>query len=94
MAECDQNLTPSECKRNQHGPMLQYDYNPEFQEQIPTIYSVKSLHHVFCTEKPFWSKDILVPTQNAVCVELSNADRTAFFPGFPTMKHLKYKVCV
>ncbi|XP_023298074.2 5'-3' exoribonuclease 1 [Lucilia cuprina] len=91
MAACDQNLTPSERKRNQHGPMLQYDYHPESQGQVPGIYSLKALYNVFCTEKPFWSQDILVSPQKTVCVELPNAARTVFFPGFPTMKHLNYK---
>lgn len=94
MAACDQNLTPSERKRNQHGPMLQYDYNPESQGQVPGIYSFKALYHVFCDEKPFWSQDILVSPEKTVCVELPNAARTVFFPGFPTMKHLTYKVCI
>lgn len=94
MAACDQNLTPSERKRNQHGPMLQYDYNPESQGQVPGIYSLKTLYFVFCTEKPFWSQDILVSPEKTVCVELPNAARTVFFPGFPTMKYLNYKVIV
>lgn len=92
MKSCDENLTPNERKRNQHGPMYQYDYSSESQGQEPGIYSFKSLHHVFCTEKPFWSEDIHVSPLKTVCVELPNAARSEFFPGFPTMKHLKYKV--
>ncbi|XP_013116160.2 5'-3' exoribonuclease 1 [Stomoxys calcitrans] len=91
MEPCDQNLSPDEYKRNQHGPMLQYDYNPESQGQSPGIYSLKALYHVYCTEKPFWSRDIMVPADRTVCKELPNAARSVFFPGFPTMKHLDYK---
>ncbi|XP_075158427.1 5'-3' exoribonuclease pacman [Haematobia irritans] len=91
MESCNQNLTLEECKRNQHGPMLQYDYNPESQGQTPGIFSLKPLYKVFCTEKPFWSKDIMVPSESTVCVELPNASRSVFFPGFPTMRHLDYK---
>ncbi|KAM7349373.1 5'-3' exoribonuclease pacman isoform 1-T2 [Cochliomyia hominivorax] len=91
MSACDQNLTPSERKRNQHGPMLQYDYHPESQGQAPGVYSLKALYHVFCTEKPLWSQDIIISPEKTVCVELPNAARTVYFPGFPTMKHLKYK---
>lgn len=94
MAACDQNLTAGERKRNQHGPMLQYDHNTESQGQVPGIYSLKALYHVFCTEKPFWSGDILVSPEKTVCVELPNAARHVFFPGFPTMKHLNYKVSI
>lgn len=94
MESCDQNLTPSERKRNQHGPMMQYDYTHESQGQAPGIYSLKPLYNVYCTEKPFWSKDIMVAPERTVCVELPNAARSVFFPGFPTMKHLDYKVSV
>lgn len=93
MSECDRNLTTSERKRNQHGPMLQYDYSEQSQGQTAGIYSFKALYHVFCTEKQFWSKDIFVSPDTTVCTELSNAARHVFFPGFPTMKHLNYKVC-
>lgn len=92
MEICDQQLSASERKRNQHGPMLQYDYTPESQGQCPGIYSLKPVYNVFCTEKPFWSRDITVATDKTVCVELPNAARHVFFPGFPTMKHLEYKV--
>uniref|UniRef100_A0A1I8N9Q4 5'-3' exoribonuclease 1 n=1 Tax=Musca domestica TaxID=7370 RepID=A0A1I8N9Q4_MUSDO len=91
MEICDQQLSASERKRNQHGPMLQYDYTPESQGQCPGIYSLKPVYNVFCTEKPFWSRDITVATDKTVCVELPNAARHVFFPGFPTMKHLEYK---
>ncbi|XP_073829964.1 5'-3' exoribonuclease pacman [Musca autumnalis] len=91
MEICDQQLTPSERKRNQHGPMLQYDYTQESQGQVPGIYSLKPLYNVYCIEKPFWSRDIMVATDKTVCVELPNAARHVFFPGFPTMKHLDYK---
>ncbi|XP_036318531.1 5'-3' exoribonuclease 1 isoform X1 [Rhagoletis pomonella] len=90
MKACEQNLTPAEIKRNRHGPMMQYDYNPEPQESVPGIFSMKALYHVFCTEKKIWSKEIAIPSDKTVCVELPNAARTVFFPGFPTMKHLKY----
>lgn len=91
MSACDHNLTASERKRNQHGPMLQYDHNSVTQGKLPGIYSLKPLYFVFCTEKPFWSSDILVSPTKTVCVELPNAARTEFFTGFPTMRHLKYK---
>lgn len=93
MKACEKDLMPDEIKRNRHGPMLQYDYNPESQGSVPGIFSLKALYSVFCTEKKIWSKEISIPSNKTVCVELANAARTVFFPGFPTMKHLKYDVC-
>ncbi|XP_067640646.1 5'-3' exoribonuclease 1 isoform X2 [Eurosta solidaginis] len=90
MKACENDLTPAEVKRNRHGPMMQYDYNPVSQEIVPGIFSMKALYNVFCTEKKIWSKEITIPSDKTVCIELPNAARTVFFPGFPTMKHLKY----
>ena len=93
MRACEKNLTPAEVKRNRHGPMQQYDYHPESQGSAPGIFSLRPLYSVFCTEQQIWSKEIAVPSDKSVCVELPNAAREVFFPGFPTMKHLKYDVC-
>ncbi|KAL9874160.1 5'-3' exoribonuclease 1-like isoform 2-T3 [Glossina fuscipes fuscipes] len=90
MEACDKHLTAVERKRNQHGPMLQYDYHPDSQGQIQGTQSLKVLYNVFCTEKPFWSKDIAVSSSDTVCIDLPNAARSVFFPGFPTMKHLDF----
>lgn len=94
MEACHQHLTAAERKRNTHGPMMQYDYCTESQGQVPGIYSLKALQNVFCTEKPIWPEDITVSPEKTVCVELPNALRSVFFPGFPTMKHIKYKVSI
>ncbi|XP_054727908.1 5'-3' exoribonuclease 1 isoform X2 [Anastrepha obliqua] len=90
MKDCEKNLTPSEIRRNQHGPMLQYDYTRESQGSVPGIFSMKALYHVYCTEQKIWSKEIAIPSDKTVCVELLSPDLTLFVPGFPTMKHLKY----
>lgn len=90
MKACEKNLTPAEVKRNRHGPMLQYYYNPESQGSAPGIFSLRPLYSVFCTEQLICSKEIAVSSDKTVCVELPNAAHTVFFPGFPTMKHLKY----
>ena len=78
MATCTDKLTASERKRNEFGPMLEYEYQADGQGQggkcsVKSVYSSLSPQH-----KSFR--------------ELPNAARTVFFPGFPTMKHLKYKV--
>ncbi|XP_054086782.1 5'-3' exoribonuclease 1 isoform X3 [Zeugodacus cucurbitae] len=90
MKACEKNLTPAEVKRNSHGPMLQYDYNPESQGSAPGIFTLRPLYSVFCNEQQIWAKEIAVPSDKTVCVELPNPARAVFFPGFPTMKHLKY----
>ena len=92
MKSCESKLSSTEANRNKHGPMLQYDYSADSQGTVVGIYSMKALYKVFCTEQRVWANEIAIPSEKSVCIELPNAARSVFFPGFPTMKHLKYKV--
>lgn len=78
MASCSEKLTSSERKRNEYGPMLEYEYQSEFPGQAGKCV-IKSVYNKHCPEHNSFR-------------ELPNAARSVFFPGFPTMKHLKYKV--
>lgn len=90
MKKCEKDLKPSEVERNSHGPMLQYDFSSQSQGQYTDTYSGKTIHHVFCTEKPIWRDQIFVPHEiSPLCKLLNNSDGL-FYPGFPTMKHLKF----
>ncbi|XP_017029201.1 5'-3' exoribonuclease 1 isoform X2 [Drosophila kikkawai] len=90
MLPCEVNLTAAERERNQHGPMYQYDYTTESQGPMSARPPLKSLPQLFCTESARWSREIMLNLRHSVCVELPNAARHVFFPGFPTMQHLPF----
>ncbi|XP_032296461.1 5'-3' exoribonuclease 1 isoform X2 [Drosophila virilis] len=90
MSACEPLLNSEERNRNRHGPMFQYDYSAQSQGPMKALAPLKSLQHVFCTELARWAHEIAINTPRTVCVELPNAARHVFFPGFPTMKHLEF----
>lgn len=92
MADCEPLLSSEERDRNRHGPMYQYDYSDKSQGPLKGLAPLKSLQHVFCTEVTRWAHEIALNLPKTVCVELANASRHVFFPGFPTMKHLEFDV--
>ncbi|XP_033150232.1 5'-3' exoribonuclease 1 [Drosophila busckii] len=90
MKTCETLLSSAERARNRHGPMFQYDYSALSQGSLPALAPLKALQHVFCTEMERWAKEIALNLPFSVCMELPNAARHVFFPGFPTMKHLAF----
>ncbi|KAH8280639.1 hypothetical protein KR054_003132, partial [Drosophila jambulina] len=90
MRSCEVNLTAAERERNKHGPMYQYDYTTEPQGPMAARPPLKGLQQLFCTESARWSREITLNLAHSVCVELPNAARHVFFPGFPTMQHLPF----
>ncbi|XP_030381323.1 5'-3' exoribonuclease 1 isoform X2 [Scaptodrosophila lebanonensis] len=90
MLPCDRQLSVEEYNRNKHGPMYQYDYCAESQGQLVASPPLKSLQHVYCTERAQWACEIAIKLPHSVFVELPNAARHVFFPGFPTMKNLPF----
>ncbi|CAB3243400.1 unnamed protein product [Arctia plantaginis] len=91
MEPCYQRLTEEEMKRNSHGPMLVYDWTPENLGQIyaPEYFPVISECHA--TEKLVWRNELEVPESELKRGMLPNTKRDMLFPGFPTMRHLKYR---
>ncbi|KAG6460817.1 hypothetical protein O3G_MSEX012236 [Manduca sexta] len=91
MAPCYQRLTEDELKRNRHGPMLMFTWVPDNlgEEHAPEYFpSIKECHTY---EKQVWRQEIAVPKDLLKRGMLPNANRDLLFPGFPTMRHLKYK---
>lgn len=93
MSYCDDKLTQEETDRNKYGPMLIYTYTPTDNgeywapEYFPTILS----NH---TELELMSyDDILIPKDKLVKGAHPGTQSNLYYPGFPTMKHLKYRVC-
>ncbi|XP_072940485.1 5'-3' exoribonuclease 1 [Epargyreus clarus] len=94
MEPCYKRLTEEEIKRNTHGPMLVYNWTAndlgpiQAPEYFPRITSCHAL------EKEVWRHEIFVPDNELKRGMLPNAKRDLLFPGFPTMRHLKYKTSI
>ncbi|XP_053603077.1 5'-3' exoribonuclease 1 isoform X2 [Plodia interpunctella] len=94
MSPCYQRLTDDEIKRNTHGPMLVYNWTKTSQgpaaapEYFPTI---QDCHAV---ENRVWRAELDVPLDVLKRGMLPNADRYLLYPGFPTMRHLKYTTTI
>lgn len=92
MSYCNDRLTPNEVARNTHGPMLIYTYSPVdtghyyapqyFPPVIANHTEVKSLSY----------DDVLIPQDKLIKGAYPGAITNVYYPGFPTMRHLKYKV--
>ncbi|XP_026751467.1 5'-3' exoribonuclease 1 isoform X2 [Galleria mellonella] len=91
MAPCYQRLTDEELKRNSHGPMLVYNWTPESLgvAEAPKYFPRVTNNHA--SERCVWRHELAVPEDQLRRGMLPNARRDLLFPGFPTMRHLKYK---
>ncbi|XP_072396590.1 5'-3' exoribonuclease 1 isoform X2 [Diabrotica undecimpunctata] len=91
MSYCNDQLTTDEKRRNSHGPMLIYMYTPRDRGpyQAPAYFPEIPKNH---TEvKTLSYSDILVPREKLVKGAYPGALMNVYYPGFPTMKHLKYR---
>lgn len=93
MNDCNDMLSESERNRNRHGPMLQYDYSAEDHGSEPECLGQQMIGHVFCKETQIDRSELIVPDYKLVLGPCSGAQKDAYFPGFPTMRHLKHSVC-
>lgn len=93
MNDCNDQLTINERNRNRHGPMLQYEYSSTDYGSLPECFGQQMIGHVFCTETKIERSDIIVAEEKLVLGPCSGAQKLVYFPGFPTMKHLKHSVC-
>ncbi|CAH2107035.1 unnamed protein product [Euphydryas editha] len=91
MSPCYQRLTEEELKRNTHGPMLIYTRTPENLGPLiaPDYFPTLSENHA--KEVAVWRQELDVPDDQLKRGMLPNVDRELLYPGFPTMRHLKYK---
>ncbi|KAJ8732975.1 hypothetical protein PYW07_015574 [Mythimna separata] len=92
MEPCYQRLTEEEKKRNSHGPMMVYNWTPQNQGLIPAPDYFPPITECYATEHQVWRQELEVPGSMLRRGMLPNAKRDMLFPGFPTMRHLKYQV--
>lgn len=92
MSYCNINLTGEEAARNKHGPMLIYTYTHEDKGPFvaPNYFSTIQANHTNVQLMSY--DDIVIPRDKLIKGAFPGAPRNVYYPGFPTMKHLKYKV--
>ncbi|KAF5282795.1 hypothetical protein FQR65_LT02792 [Abscondita terminalis] len=90
MEPCNKLLNPEEKQRNSHGPMLVYEYTSEKLSEYPAprYFPPVKESHVKCTLVHIG--EIRVPISKLVKGAYPGCKFDVYYPGFPTMKHLKY----
>ncbi|CAG9784859.1 unnamed protein product [Diatraea saccharalis] len=91
MAPCYERLTDEELKRNSHGPMLVYNWTSTSQGPVNAPSYFPPIVDCHAIESKVWRQQLDVPESQLRRGMLPNAKRDMLFPGFPTMKHLKYQ---
>ncbi|RVE42242.1 hypothetical protein evm_013101 [Chilo suppressalis] len=94
MTPCYERLTDEELKRNTHGPMLVYNWSPANQGTVNAPQYFPPITNCYAIENKVWRNELDVPEAKLKRGMLPNAKRDMLFPGFPTMKHLKYEACL
>lgn len=92
MNDCNDKLSDNERNRNRHGPMLQYDYCAVDQGSEPEFCGQQMIGHIFCTETKIDRSELIVPEDKLILGPCPGAQKNAYVPGFPTMRHLKHSV--
>ncbi|XP_037036647.1 5'-3' exoribonuclease 1 isoform X2 [Bradysia coprophila] len=90
MAECHSSLTDAEVKRNVHGPMLCYEFSTKDSGMLDSKFGLSAVRTLQCIETPIYRDELNVAEANLVLGPSAGSLRDVYFPGFPTMKHLKY----
>ncbi|CAH0700170.1 unnamed protein product [Spodoptera exigua] len=94
MEPCYQRLTEEEKSRNTHGPMLVYNWTAQNQGVLIAPLHFDPIAECHATETKVWRQELEVPGSMLKRGMLPNAKRDMLFPGFPTMRHLKYKTSI
>ncbi|CAH0728977.1 unnamed protein product, partial [Brenthis ino] len=94
MSPCYQRLTEEELKRNMHGPMLVYEWTSENLGPVKAPQYFPTIPEGHAMEKAVWRSELDVPDAQLKRGMLPNADRDLLYPGFPTMRHLKYRTSI
>lgn len=94
MRPINEKLTDEEKRRNCHGPMLIYKYTPTSSGiyRAPSYFPTIAECYAAVTKLNY--DDIRLPIEKLVKGAYPGVKLGVFYPGFPTFKHLKYKVLV
>ncbi|VVD04059.1 unnamed protein product [Leptidea sinapis] len=94
MIPCYQRLTEAELQRNTHGPILVYNWTSDNMGVALAPDYFPPVQECHASEQAVWRTELDVPEDQLQRGMLPNAKRDFVFPGFPTMRHLKYQTCL
>lgn len=92
MLPCNTRLTEEERRRNKHGPMLVYEYTLEDLGVMEAPQYYPPVRHCHAKVTLVTIEEIRVPRDRLIKGPCVGAITDTYYPGFPTFKHLKYKV--
>lgn len=92
MDQCSDRLSAEEHVRNTHGPMYVYKHTPEdLGAYVAPAYFPTITHNHACVQL-VKREDIAVPQDRLVKGLCPDVRLDTYFPGFPTLKHIKHTV--
>jgi 5'-3' exoribonuclease 1 len=91
MKACNEKLSAYEKERNSHGPMFQYEYDSVGQGRIEGVANFPSISNALCKMTEVSRDDVFVPENKIIFGPTKKGASVLYYPGFPTMKHLKYR---
>ncbi|CAG9814067.1 unnamed protein product [Phaedon cochleariae] len=91
MGYCNDKMTTEEKERNRHGPMLIYMFTPRDKGPYPAPEYFSDIPHNHTDVKSMLYNEIVLPEEKLVKGAYPGVKMNVYYPGFPTMKHLKYK---
>uniref|UniRef100_A0A336LMV3 5'-3' exoribonuclease 1 n=1 Tax=Culicoides sonorensis TaxID=179676 RepID=A0A336LMV3_CULSO len=84
-------LNKIEIERNTHGPMYEYQYNPDIQGSCEGFMSFPTIVNVYCSEQTIFTKEIAIGLDQLPLIYSRVSKNKWYYKGFPTLKNLTYK---
>ena len=84
-------LTTEEKSRNKHGPMMAYTFSKESLGTYHAPQYFPIIERNFATGQEIWRKEWEVPIDQLQKGLMPSVRLDVYFPGFPTLKHIKHK---
>lgn len=94
MAPCNEILSAEEKRRNKHGPMLIYEYTADTLDRFEAPQYFPAIEKNHAKVRLVTVEEIRVPQDKLIKGPCPGAITDTYYPGFPTFKHIKYKVSV
>lgn len=94
MQPYQQRLTEEEVARNTPGPMIIYEYTPTCLGSYSAPDYFPPVPSVHAKSTNVYIEDIRIAQDNLIKGVYPGVDMGIYYPGFPTMKHLRYTVSI
>ena len=89
-APLEHKLTADEARRNSHGPMFVVDYSADDLGPYPAPAYFPTVERNHALARQVWRKEWDVPIPQLRKGLMEGVKLDVFFPGFPTLKHIRH----